>query len=71
MSNLIIIEQYNTRIEAEVDKGLLESNGIKALIFADDAGGARPHLNLAGRVKLLIRKKDRDKVAELLKGGVK
>jgi hypothetical protein len=71
MSKLITIGQYNTRIEAEVDKGLLESNGIKALIFADDAGGARPHLNLAGRVKLLIREEDRDKATKLLKGGTK
>lgn len=42
MVDLITVESYPSRLEAEIAKGLLEVNGIKSLIVADDAGGMRP-----------------------------
>jgi len=64
----IIIKTYLTRSEAEVDKGLLEVNGIKANIQADDGGGVAPYLlNGTGFVKLLVDKKDYEKASEILK----
>ena len=44
---LIAIETYGTRDEAEVVQGLLATAGIEAMIKVDDAGGAFP-MGLSG-----------------------
>lgn len=67
MSNLITIKTYSNRVEAEVDKGLLESHNIKSIVSADDCGGARPHMAFTGGVQLLINEKDHEKATEFLK----
>lgn len=68
MPDLITIKTYNSRIEAEVDKGLLEGCAIKSIISADDCGGADPNLAFAtGGVKLMINEKDIDRAKEILK----
>ena len=68
MAELICIKTYNNRYEAELAKGLLETNNIIATILADDAGGMRPHLLLStGGVRLLVREKDSGKALEILK----
>ncbi|MDO8611018.1 MAG: hypothetical protein Q7R95_10865 [bacterium] len=64
----IILRTYQTRIDAEVDKGFLEASGIKSMIVADDEGGMAPYLlNGTGFVKLQIYKKDYEKACEVLK----
>lgn len=63
----IIIKTYQTRTEAEVDKGFLESRGIKSCVVADDEGGAVPYLlNATGFVKLTVSKKDYKKAYKIL-----
>ena len=37
-----------SRIEAELIVGMLRSNGVSAVLSADDAGGQEPQLQLAG-----------------------
>ena len=44
MADLVCIKTYQSRIEAELVKGFLESNGIKAMVSADDVGGMNPAL---------------------------
>jgi hypothetical protein len=67
MSELITIKTYGSRIEAEIDKGLLQSNSIKSLISADDCGGMRPHMAFTGGVSLMINEKDMDRAKDILK----
>ena len=66
----IILKTYQTRVDAEVDKGFLEASGIKSRIIADDAGGIAPYLLTGtGFVKLLVSQKNFKRASNLLKKG--
>ena len=68
MSDLICIKNYNNRTEAELVKSLLESNGIEAIVSADDCGGMRPHLLLGTNgTRLLVKEEDAQKALDVLK----
>ena len=65
--DLVCVKTYNSRLEAELDKGLLDSQGIQAMISADDAGGMRPDLLWStGGVRLLVKDEDAGNALELL-----
>ncbi|MDO8497022.1 MAG: DUF2007 domain-containing protein [bacterium] len=68
MNELITIKTFNTRLEAEIAKGLLESNGIKSMIVADDAGGMYPFPFQAGfkGAELKVNKKDHSKASDII-----
>ena len=67
MPDLVCIKTYNNRLEAELEKGLLDSRGIQAMISSDDAGGMRPDLSWStGGVRLLVKQEDADRALELL-----
>jgi len=57
---------FNSRMEAEMAKAYLESNGIKSYISSDDAGQMYPSQQLVGGVLLLVEKEDKDLALELL-----
>lgn len=68
MSKLVTVKSFNTRPEAEIAKGLLEANKIKAIITADDEGGlyAFP-IKLSGSgVEVKVHEKDLKQARELL-----
>jgi len=65
MSDLITIKTYGNRVEAEIDKGLLENNKIKAVVSSDDCGGLYPQLS-SGGVRLVIQEKDTEKANKIL-----
>jgi len=68
MNTIVTVQTYSSRIEAEIAKGLLESEGIKALISADDAGGMRPFpFAYSNSVELKVREEDVEKAKEILK----
>jgi hypothetical protein len=46
-----------SRIEAELIVGMLRSNGVRAAVSADDAGGQEPPLQLGG-VRVLVSRSD-------------
>lgn len=46
-----------SRTEAELIVGLLRSNGLRAVVSADDAGGQDPQLQLEG-VRVLVAPSD-------------
>ena len=61
------VKNYATRIEAEIDKKFLESQGFKCLISADDAGGARPDIMMGtGGVWILAEQKDAVPIKKIL-----
>lgn len=67
MANLVTVSSYPSRIEAEVAKGLLESNGIKSAITADDAGGMEPYpMSNSYGVRLKVSEEDFEKAQEIL-----
>lgn len=65
--DLVVVRTYSYRHEAEIGRTMLESNGIDAMIVADDAGGMRPSLGLMnGGVRLLVRRQDEQTTKKLL-----
>ncbi len=47
-TNLVVLQSFGTRGEAEIVRGILESSGIEAMIQADTASGMRQHLAWSG-----------------------
>jgi hypothetical protein len=47
-SNLVVVQSFGTRAEADIALGVLESSSIEAMIQADTAGGMRQHLAWSG-----------------------
>jgi hypothetical protein len=56
-----------SRAEAELIAGLLRSNGLRAAVLADDAGGQDPQLQLDG-VRVLVAPEDETAARQLLAG---
>lgn len=57
--NLVIVQSYGTRPEADLAKGALENANIPAMVRGDTAGGMREHLawSSAG-FQILVREED-------------
>src|SRR5262249_9174271 len=47
-SNLVVVQSFGTRAEADIALSILESSGVEAMIQADTAGGMRQHLAWSG-----------------------
>jgi len=54
-----------SRTEAELIVGMLRSNGLRAAVSADDAGGVEPQLQLQG-VRVLVAASDEATARQLL-----
>jgi hypothetical protein len=54
-----------SRTEAELIVGMLRSNGLRAAVAADDAGGQEPQLQLQG-VRVLVAPDDEAPARQLL-----
>ena len=54
-----------SRIEAELIAGMLRSNGVRAVVSADDAGGQEPPLQIQG-VRVLVVPSDEAEARQLL-----
>ena len=54
-----------SRIEAELIVGMLRTNGVRAVVSADDAGGLEPQLQLQG-VRVLVTPSDEALARQLL-----
>ena len=55
----------SSRIEAELIVGMLRSNGLRAVVSADDAGGLEPPLQLQG-VRVLVPSSEEASARRLL-----
>jgi hypothetical protein len=66
-ANLVVIQEYGSRVEADLAKCTLEDAGIEAMSQADTAGGMREHLAWSGAgFKILVREEDAAVARELL-----
>ena len=54
-----------SRIEAELIVGMLRSNGVRAAVSADDAGGQQPPLQVGG-VRVLVPRSDAEAARQLI-----
>ena len=67
MEDLVCVQVYKDRFEAELAKSHLEGSGIESSIDDDDCGGAYPSMAmLTGGAKLLVRKDDIQKARDIL-----
>jgi hypothetical protein len=64
--DLVAVRTFMNHIEADLAQGALEAAGIESAISADDAGGTRPHLWVGAGVRLLVRRVDAERAAEIL-----
>lgn len=66
---LVVVQMYNSRLEAEIAKGLLAANGIRAHISADDEGGLMAYpFTLVKGVRLTVAETDLKKAEAVLAG---
>jgi hypothetical protein len=63
----VTVAVVGSRGEADLIVGLLTSNGLRAAVAADDAGGQEPQLQLHG-VRVLVAAGDEAAARELLAG---
>jgi hypothetical protein len=61
----VVVAQPGSEVEAQLIAGLLASNGIRAAVLTDDAGGAEPQLQLSG-VRVVTSPEDADDARSLL-----
>jgi inosine/xanthosine triphosphate pyrophosphatase family protein len=66
LDDAIVLETFASRIEAEMAAGLLESEGVEAMVLADDAGGAYPMLQFIRGVRLMVYREDEARAREIL-----
>ncbi len=58
VNTVVVLREFSTRVEAEIVKELLVSNGIDALVVSDDCGAVDPALQLGRGVRVLVRATD-------------
>jgi Putative prokaryotic signal transducing protein len=66
LSDLVVVGTFNTRTEADLAKGALESAGIESMVAADDAGGVQPGLWEGEGVRVLVNREDEESAREIL-----
>jgi hypothetical protein len=66
LDDAVVLETFSSRAVAELAAGLLESEGIEALVLADDAGGLYPMLQFIRGVRLLVAAEDEAQAKEIL-----
>ncbi len=67
LDDAVVLQTFPSRLEAEMAAGLLESEGIEAMVMADDAGGAYPSLQFVRGVRLMVAAEDQYRAREILK----
>jgi Putative prokaryotic signal transducing protein len=61
----VTVAVVSSRSEAELVAGLLRSNGLRAAVLADDAGGQDPQLQVSG-VRVLVDADDEAAARQVL-----
>jgi len=64
-SEMVVLQTFPNRIEAELAEATLNAAEIEAMVSGDDAGGVEPGLWTRG-VRLLVWQEDADRAREAL-----
>ena len=62
----VVVESFSSHELAEAAVSLLRSEGVDAVVSADDAGGELPNLDLAGGVRVIVPSASLDFARQLL-----
>ncbi|MBW2230341.1 MAG: DUF2007 domain-containing protein [Deltaproteobacteria bacterium] len=62
----VVVESFSEKSFAEAAVSLLQSEGITAVIHADDAGHEFPNFDFASGVRLLVSEADAERAREVL-----
>jgi hypothetical protein len=62
----VVVESFSSHELAEAAVSLLRSEGVEAVVSADDAGGELPNLDLARGVRVLVPSASFEFARELL-----
>ncbi len=65
MDRLVVVGEFQNRIDAEIAHSVLEASEIESYVSGDDAGGIQPGLWMKG-VRLLVREDDADRALAVL-----
>ena len=69
MGKTVCVRTYESRLEAELARTILEEAGIRAMVSADDCGRIRSQESFtSGGVRLLVLSENARRAAELLLG---
>lgn len=68
MERMVTIASCASRVEAEMQRGALQSAGYRAVVLTDDAGGTHPELTAmtCGAVRIQVPDHEADGARELL-----
>lgn len=64
-SELVVIREFQHRIEADLAHGALQANGVESVISADDAGGQ--YASLLGGIRLLVHRDELEAARQILR----
>ena len=64
--DIVEVENFSTRMEAEMAAGVLDAEGIYTLVSADDAGGTYPPLQYLRGVRLMVLPEDEKRARQIL-----
>lgn len=67
---LVLAKVCDSRIEADVLKACLETEGIQVLIKADDAGGMLPSMSFLNGVALYVSEEDLKRAQEIINSDI-
>ena len=62
----VVLRTCANREDAELLRGVLEANGVRAFVTSDDARGLQPALELVRGVRLLVAEEDEARAREIL-----
>lgn len=65
---MVVLKTYRDRMSAEVDRSLLDSESIPALVTSDDEGGMNSMLGATTGVRLLVSEDHLEEAVKLLEG---
>lgn len=64
----VVVATYQSRPEADLARALLESEGIDATVWTDDAAGFHPQLTVVAGARLVVRSRDESAARMVLEG---
>ena len=67
--SVVVVREYSSDFEAQMDQAILEANGISSIVMRDDAGGMLPSLHILANVKLGVHEDDLVEAREILEQG--
>lgn len=66
--DLVLLQNFSSESEAELARGLLEANGVKAVVQKGDAAAAELFVGAAGEADLYVEEHSLARAREILNG---